>query len=457
MPTGSLTFLDGVNSIGTGTLSGATASFSTSGLIVGTHAISVSYNGDANFNASTSSAITQTVNSARGATTTTLSNSPNPSLSGQAVTFTATVAATSGSDTPTGTVTYTDAGATIGSSSLTGGVAIFTSSSLSVGVHLITASYGGGSNFLGSDSTAVAQTVNQNSTIISITSSPNPSATGQPVAFTITVTPQAPGGGIVTGTITLRLPKATLDTVSLDRTGHATFTISNLPSGSNTITATYSGDGNFLTSLASVVQTVGAKAASTTTLQISQNPAVFGTALTFTATVTGAGNTPTGTVSVIDAKITLAAITLDASGVATFATSSLSIGTHNIHAQYNGSGQYNTSGSNVVSQTISASTSTTVVANQSAFRPANPISPVLLALTPSVLPTTTMPHADEGVEPLALSPSASVHFADRAVTDWLADQNPRSTDTFDTWDVATVDRVFSSILNSFPPAVRSPA
>src|SRR5262249_41980859 len=62
-PTGTVTFLDADTSIASGTLSGGTATFSTSSLAVGMHTITASYDGDANFSASTSSAITQTVNS----------------------------------------------------------------------------------------------------------------------------------------------------------------------------------------------------------------------------------------------------------------------------------------------------------------------------------------------------------------------------------------------------------
>src|SRR6266404_8197091 len=60
-PTGTVTFNDGASVLGTGTLSGATATFTTSGLTGGTHSITAIYGGDANFANSTSPGLTQTV------------------------------------------------------------------------------------------------------------------------------------------------------------------------------------------------------------------------------------------------------------------------------------------------------------------------------------------------------------------------------------------------------------
>jgi len=53
-PTGSVTFLSGSNVLGVGTLSGGTASYTTSSLTVGTHSLTASYGGDSTFNPSLS-------------------------------------------------------------------------------------------------------------------------------------------------------------------------------------------------------------------------------------------------------------------------------------------------------------------------------------------------------------------------------------------------------------------
>jgi hypothetical protein len=91
-PTGTVTFRDGATVLGTVALNGSgIATLSTSVLAVGSHSVTAVYSGDANNSASTSPSLIQVVNKA--STTTTLTTSPNPSLFGQVVTFTATVSA----------------------------------------------------------------------------------------------------------------------------------------------------------------------------------------------------------------------------------------------------------------------------------------------------------------------------------------------------------------------------
>jgi uncharacterized repeat protein (TIGR01451 family) len=104
-----------------------------------------------------SAAASATISVNTAGTTTTLSSSLNPSSHGQAVTFTATVA--NGGGTPTGTITFLDAGGAIGTGVLTGGVATFVTATLSVGSHLITASFPGGGGFAASVSVPLTQVV----------------------------------------------------------------------------------------------------------------------------------------------------------------------------------------------------------------------------------------------------------------------------------------------------------
>jgi hypothetical protein len=150
-----INFNDGASLLGTGTLAGGVASFTTSSLKAGPHSIKAAYGGDATFAASTSTALTQTVNKA--ATTTSLASSQNPSTAGQAVTFTATVSSAAG--TPTGTVTFTSDGTLLGTKPLSGALASLKTSQLPTGSHTITATYNGGTNF-STSSTSITQTVN---------------------------------------------------------------------------------------------------------------------------------------------------------------------------------------------------------------------------------------------------------------------------------------------------------
>ena len=89
----------------------------------------------------------------KGVTTTTVASSLNPSNFNQNVTFTATV--TSNAGTPTGTVQFKDNGTNLGSPQPlnASGVATISTSSLVAGLHVITADYGGDSNFLISNGT----------------------------------------------------------------------------------------------------------------------------------------------------------------------------------------------------------------------------------------------------------------------------------------------------------------
>jgi hypothetical protein len=155
-PTGTVQFFDGAASLGVVALAGNTAALATSALAVGSHPITAVYSGDADDATSTSPPVNQVVNAVGpGATSTTLLSSLNPSLVGQSVTFTATVAGTS----PTGSVTFFDGVASLGVVALAGNTAVLTTSSLAVGVHPITAAYSGDANDAASTSPVVNQTV----------------------------------------------------------------------------------------------------------------------------------------------------------------------------------------------------------------------------------------------------------------------------------------------------------
>src|SRR5439155_1124710 len=85
-------------------------------------------------------------------------------------------------------------------------------------------------------------------------SSPNPSAYGQPVTFTATVTAGSPA---TQGTVIFREGATVLaGPLALDASGHASFATSSLAVGNHTITADYSGATLSAPSSGSVVQTV---------------------------------------------------------------------------------------------------------------------------------------------------------------------------------------------------------
>jgi len=80
---------------------------------------------DPNVTNDSATVLTNVIAPAPVPTTSSLTSSANPATFGQAIAFTATVAPTSGSGTPTGIVTFTDGSTTL--------AAAFTTSSLSVG------------------------------------------------------------------------------------------------------------------------------------------------------------------------------------------------------------------------------------------------------------------------------------------------------------------------------------
>jgi len=96
-------------------------------------------------------------------------------------------------------------------------------------------------------------------------------------------------------------------------------------------------------------------AATATTLAVSTDPVIYGSPVTFTATVAGCSETvpPTGTVTFKDGETDLATITLDSGFHAAFTTSSLAAMDHHISAVYSGDTYHVASASNPSLQTVS--------------------------------------------------------------------------------------------------------
>jgi hypothetical protein len=138
------------------------------------------------------------------------------------------------------------------------------------------------------------------------------------------------------------------------------------------------------------------------TLTSSVNPAAVTQPVTFTATVAasvrGVTTTPTGTVSFLDGSTQLGSTSLN-SGVATFNTSTLAIGTHSITAKYSGDTNFHASTSAALSQSVTlAPDSTTLI---SSVNPA--------AVGQSVSFTATIVSSTSGV---TAAPTGSVTFFD---------------------------------------------
>lgn len=384
-PTGTVTFMDGAVVLGSSPLTGTPpapriATLTTSALTGGSHAITAVYNGNSNFATSTSPILTQAVNKAN--TTTAVVSGTNPSTFGGSVTFTATVSESTGG-TPTGSVVFKDGVTTIGTGTLNGSaVATLTTSSLTAGGHSITAVYNGDGNFNTSTSSAITQTVNKATPTASVISFQNPSSFGQDVPFRADVL----GTGVTpTGTITFKDGGTTLGTIAVQPDGTALFNTATLSGGNHNITVVYNGDSNYNTATSSnLVQEVLA-AETFTDLATSGTPSTFGQVVTFTATVTSSAGTPSGTVSFKDGATVLGTTPLNGGGTATFLTSTLAAGSHSITALYNSNGNFSSSTSSPVIQTVNQAATTVMISatkDKSGFREA-------VTFTVTVIPTTS--------------------------------------------------------------------
>ena len=288
-------------------------------------------------------------------TTTTLTSDVHPSTFGQNVTFTATVSPA----LATGTVQFNIDGVNVGAPvALASGVATYATSTLAVGSHPVVATYNGVLPYGGS-SGSLTQVVDQAPTTTTLTSSLNPSLLGQSVTFTATVSPAT-----ATGTVQFNVDGANVGAAVALAAGVATFATTTLAAGDHPVIATYGGDASFLGSTSSTLtQTVSPLAATTTALTSSLNPSTYGQSVTLTATVAPVVGVPvpTGTVQFnIDGSDAGAPVILSTTGVATFATTAMSAGSHLVVATYSGSSTYATSSGSLTQVVNKATTRTTV-------------------------------------------------------------------------------------------------
>jgi len=390
-PTGTVTFVaDGSTALcSTVTLSSGNAACSTSSLATGTHSIVASYTpSSGSYSASTSPTYSETV--AKATPTVNLAANPSPSVYGQAVVLTATVSSTSGS--PTGTVTFKDGGTALscGAQSLSNGSTTCTTSSLAVGSHALSATYNGDSNFLtasGSTSDVVGPAA---TTTTLVSGAPNPSTLGQSVTFTATVSAVPPGAGSPTGSVNFTTGTTVLCSAAL-LSGSAACTTSSLSVGTQSVTAVYSGDTNFAGSTSAAYSQTVNRASSSVAVLSSAAPSFFGQTVVFTATVTGPGATPTGTLTFSDGSTTLCNGVSLSNGAATCSAPSLTVATHNITASYSGDTNFSSSSGGMSEVVEPASTTTTLVAlpNPSTFGQSVTLTASVAAVAPgSGTPTT---------------------------------------------------------------------
>jgi hypothetical protein len=305
-------------------------------------------------------------------TTTSVVSSLNPSSYGQTVTFTATVApAVSG--IPTGTVTFYDGATLLGESSLSSNaVATFSTSTLAEGTHSISATYFGDTQFVPSKSSLVSQVVN--------------GAVGRLVKTLLAFAPQVVGTTSSTLNETLNNDgdeqmTVTGVTTTGDFSVQSNYCMSGVKPGTHcnvyvvfnpTQTGPRTGTLTFTDDATNSPQTAKLTGtglyATTTGVVSSPNPSNFNQAVTFTATVAPEGvGTPTGTVTFLDGTKILGSSLLNSSGVATFTTSTLAVGTYSITSTYNGDSNFASSTSAVLSQVVQGTVAVTLSTTSLSF------------------------------------------------------------------------------------------
>ena len=301
-------------------------------------------------------------------------------------------------------MTFYDGGTSLGAGSVSNGQALLTNNSLTPGSHSITAVYSGDFNFSSSTSSATIITITKaNPTITWATPAPityGTSLSGMQLNATASVPGTfvySPVAGTVlsAGTQTLSVTFTPTDTTHYNSVGSSvslvvnkallTVTANNSSraygAANPAFTASYSGFVNgdtqsalsgspSLTTTTTASSPVGSyvitaaagtlsaanysfmfvngtltinKAASIITVASSKNPSNYLDSVTFTISVSGSGSgaTPTGTVNVMQGATTLLPATaINASGQATYTTSSLAVGVDTLTVNYSGDSNY---------------------------------------------------------------------------------------------------------------------
>ena len=269
----------------------------------------------------------------------------NPSVFGQSVTFTATVSSVAGN--PTGSVSFYDNGGLLGSASISSGTATYSTSAMTVGSHTITANYAGNTNFNGSNSGDYSQVVNKSNSSTTITSDdPDPSVFGQSYTVNVLVSAVAPGAGTPGGSVTISDGAISCNNVALVDGAASCLLPSTDVVLQRTITATYSGNGNFNASSDTEFHRIDKADSVTTITSDLPDPSVYWQDYTVSflvaAQLPGEG-IPSGTVIVSDGENNCGPVSL-VLGAGSCVLPSTSAGSKTLTTTYSGNTLFNPSG-----------------------------------------------------------------------------------------------------------------
>jgi hypothetical protein len=185
-------------------------------------------------------------------------------------------------------------------------------------------------------------------TTTALASSLNPSIYGQAVTWRATVTTS--GSITPTGKVRFTWSGYTIGSATLNSSGVATLTRSNLNADAYPLTAVYAGDAANLGSTSPVLNQVVLETTSTATLTSSPNPSTQVQAVTFTAKISSPTVTPTGPVTFTSGKTVLGTGQLSG-GKAKLVISSLPVGSTKVTVTYYGDSNIAKSSASVI-QTV---------------------------------------------------------------------------------------------------------
>jgi hypothetical protein len=387
----------------------------TRALTPGTHIVTAAYSGDASFNPSTSSPLVITVT--KGQTSSALQvDEPVLSAAGT-LTLTATVFARGfgsggqqgfGGAAPSGNVSFTSGGTVLGTATLNQQIypTVSTDTSiisltipankLPIGNNAVIVNYAGDANYAPSVSAPLMVTVTGatqavTSTTLSLSSAVVP--VGGSFLFTASVSPGSP---LPTGSITFYsdgIPAGPAVSVVAGTATGSNLNLTIAP-GAHLITAIYSGDANYQSSISAPTSfALGTVAQpSVATVNLPSSNVVQGASVTISATISPASPTPTGTVQLILDGNLYGSRTAVSGAVVTLSllTDTLQTGTHIVGIFYSGDANH---------QASTSPTATLTVVNPGGS----------FTLSPSVTSTTTT--QAKASNPLTLTVSPTGNFS----------------------------------------------
>lgn len=334
--------IEPINSSYYGSDSTATFNLPTKGIAPGSYQIQLAYSGDVNYFPVTSAAQTVKIAPPESASSTSLTVSPNPAVTGDVMTLNATVTP-SINIAVSGNVTFYDGAVSLGTATLnSSNVATLSlpAKGVAAGTYSITAHYSGGSGNLPSTSPAVSVTIlAQSATATTFAASPTPLVVGQTLDLMADVTQQT-GNTTPTGKIAITTDGATVATLTIyEGSGSELLSTAGMPAGTYSLQANYLGSATDKASSSAPV-TIQLWQYGNVRLAASPNPVTQGNATTLTATVVDNNFNPvtSGTITFSISGNTVGSANLGSAGTAQLLleTGGLSTGGNVVTASYSG-------------------------------------------------------------------------------------------------------------------------